>query len=105
MKLEKGLHFCERGETWLICDDQHIAWFSIDDNLWIEASIVPGNYPGFNITVIESSTEKLAAHIQKVCAGWFARKCNIEGVELDEGSYVKDKEEENWVAEQIAGGG
>lgn len=91
IELQVGDHFCERGETWLTKDDQHIAWFHIINSMWMEVEVCPGNYPGFNVNIVCIEEAELAAHIQKVCAGWIARKCNVKGVELDEGC-VKDME-------------
>jgi hypothetical protein len=84
-----GLSLCERGNTWLTGDDGgHYALFDIGHAELLEVSITPDNYPGFSVTRIQKTEEELAAHIKEHFAGWYARKCHIDGVEVDEGGQV-----------------
>ena len=87
--LPVGTYLCERGNTWLITDDDfiHLAFFSLEDDVWLQVSIHPGNYPGCEVTVISSTEEELAKYIRDRCSGWLVRKCNIEGVNIENG-YV-----------------
>ncbi len=77
----------ERGNTWLMDDDgNHVMWVNVNDNIRMEISICPNDYPGLNICILseaESTDEHLAKHIHEKCVGWYARKCNIEGVVVD----------------------
>ena len=92
----------ERGNTWLMDDDgNHVMWVdvvyeNIFDGLTLkgvkpkirmEISICPNDYPGLNICMLteqESTDEHLAKHIHEKCIGWYARKCNIEGVKIQD---------------------
>lgn len=77
----------ERGNTWLMDDDgNHVMWVNVNDKVRMEISICPNDYPGLNICILseaESTDEHLAKHIHEKCVGWYARKCNIEGVVVD----------------------
>ena len=77
----------ERGNTWLMDDDgNHVMWVNVNDKIRMEISICPNDYPGLNICILseaESTDEHLAKHIHEKCVGWYARKCNIEGVVVD----------------------
>lgn len=85
----------ERGNTWLVTEegDNHIAWFKLDDNHFLEVAVEPYNYPGFKVNVIESTEAELAEHINTKCAGWLIRKCNVEGVNQQFG-YVACEDNE-----------
>lgn len=93
---------CERGNIWLVHveEDYHNAYFRLTDNRWLEVSIRPCNYPGFNVKTITVSDAELAAHIRKEFGGgmWHARKMNLEGVELDAESNVVGDDEEDEIA-------
>lgn len=86
-----GFYECERGNIWLTTEEgeQHVAWFRLSKDKWLEASVVPVNYPGFQVSIIASTYEELAAHINANCAGWVIRKLNIEGVKV-EGDHVAE---------------
>ena len=74
----------ERGNTWLIqCEEgYHLAYFKLDPgkNLWIELSIVPPNYPGLHLEVIQKTEYEIVRHINMMCGGWLIRKANIAGI-------------------------
>jgi hypothetical protein len=90
MILPKTWSDCERGNIWLCTEEmeKHLAYFRMPgkDN-WLEVSLVPENYPGFNVGVINLSEKGLAAHIQARCDGWVVRKMNISGVKVKD-NYV-----------------
>lgn len=81
--IEFGDSLCERGNTWLTNGENHVAWFREGKTTWLEIAINPQNYPGFEIQVIDSTEEELCQHIHEKCHGWYSRKCNILGVNLD----------------------
>jgi hypothetical protein len=78
----------ERGNTWLMDDDgNHVMWVNVTDKIRMEISICPRDYPGLNVCVLseqESTDEHLSKHIHEKCVGWYARKCNIEGVRIED---------------------
>lgn len=73
---------CERGNVYLVGGDgeQHLAYFAIQQNYWLEVSLVPANYPAFNVAVVQMDENELAQHIIENCTGWTIRKLNIKGV-------------------------
>jgi hypothetical protein len=77
---------CERGNTWLQDNDNHVFWAHLDGDRWLESTVTPGNYPGFFVRVIETTEEKLAAHINKNCQGWSINHLNIKGVKTSGGT-------------------
>lgn len=78
----------ERGNTWLMDDDgNHVMWVDVTPTTRMEISICPRDYPGLNVCMLteqESTDEHLAKHIHEKCVGWYARKCNIEGVKIQD---------------------
>jgi len=83
---------CERGNTLLVNECDLAAWLKLpEENTWLEINYREANYPALNVTTIVATEAKLADHINQNFTGWFVRKCNISGVELD-GEYIKEKE-------------
>lgn len=86
----------ERGNTWLVDDDgNHVMWVNITDKIRMEISICPQNYPGLNVCILSlehSTDEHLAKHIHEKCVGWYARKCNIEGVRIEDDTIIDTSE-------------
>ena len=82
----------ERGNTWLMDDDgNHVMWVYVTPTIRMEISICPRDYPGLNVCLLtkeESTDEHLAKHIHEKCAGWYARKCNIKGVTIEDDMIV-----------------
>ena len=83
----------ERGN--ILLDDSEggfNAWMRLPgDNLWLETTYRPSNYPSVNVGVIEATDKKLAAHINAECKGMRICKCNIEGVTqepFNEGQFI-----------------
>jgi len=91
-----GDEFCERGNTALICPDSGnlIAWLGLSEDLRLEVSWAPGNYPGLNVVVKEITDVELAQHINTKLGGWHVRKVNINGVVQRDGYVVGTEEEE-----------
>jgi hypothetical protein len=85
IQLPDDWQVCERGNTWLVSESNHVAWFDLPDGKRLEVSVTPDNYPGFYVTVLEDdkgSDAGLLAHVKKlVDDGWIVRKCNIPGFE------------------------
>jgi len=87
--LKPGEEFCERGGTWLSNDDgRHIMWTPMDSELYLEAAVNPDNYPGFVVKVIRSTEQSLVDHINENLVGWYARRCNLKGVNIDNNMVV-----------------
>lgn len=83
--IEVGDNLCERGNTWLSNDGSHIAWFDQGESsngkrTWLEVSVCPGNYPGFNVRITVATEQEIRNHIHNRCSGWFVNRCNIPGV-------------------------
>lgn len=98
--IELGDNLCERGNTWLTGDDgNHVAWFHEGETengkqLWLEASVCPGNYPGFNVCVVEATEAEMCDHIHQKCNGWFVHRCNFEGVNIDSNNQIENPDED-----------
>lgn len=58
----------------------------------LEISINMDNYPGLTVAIIDSDDAKCAKHIMDRFGGWIVRKCNIEGVEVEDGMIVSSDE-------------
>jgi hypothetical protein len=87
-------HWCERGNTLLETGEGNmVAWLDLEGNHRLQVSWCPDNYPALNVSVIELTDEQLAAHINDKCGGWLIRKCNIDGVN-DENGSVAGKDED-----------
>lgn len=81
----------EKGNTWL-CDDDgnHVAWLRLGDRM-LELTVTPGNSPGLFARVLdreESSPESIAKHINDNLSGWTVRRCNIEGVRVEQNTVA-----------------
>lgn len=89
----------ERGNIWLVNSDSpgdQNAWLRLGGNRWLQISTRLENYPGMNVNVIEATDEALAKHIRKEFGGgnFYARKMNLDGVEVDnEGNLLVPEEE------------
>ena len=88
--LPKDFAESERGNTWLSNDGgDHATWIRLGGNLFLEATITLGNYPGFCLAVIEKTEKQIARHISKNLKGWFVHKCNIKGVRIGKDGEVE----------------
>lgn len=87
---------CERGNIWLTHteEDYHNAWFRLEGDFWLQVSIRPCNYPGFEVNTVAISDRRLAAHIRKQFGNgvWRAMKMNLDGVALDGDGLVIGEE-------------
>jgi hypothetical protein len=91
--LEENWSACERGNTLLVDDDGNmVAWIDIDMsfNRRMEVAFTPDNYPALSVGIVQLTDEQLAKHIRTKCGDWYARKLNIEGVELVDSHVVGD---------------
>ncbi len=102
VSLDKTFCECERGNIWVTQTEEgyHAAYFHLRNlpdgkMLLLEMSIVPENYPGFNVNVVEITPEDLAKHINERCDDWYVRKLNLvpEGSVVVEGGYIVAEEE------------
>ena len=87
---------CERGQNLFTETDGNgdfTAWFAIGD-LWLEIDWRQNNYPALNVRIKPISELDLATHINENLRGWFASKCNIQGVNLNSAGFVIDPDTE-----------
>ena len=101
VSMDKTFSDCERGNIWLTQTEEgyHAAYFhlrNVGDGkmLLLEVSIVPENYPGFNVGLVEITPEDLAKHLNEKCNGWYVRKLNLvpEGSVVVEDGYIETEE-------------
>lgn len=80
----------EKGNTWL-CDDDgnHVAWLKMGDRI-VEVSVTPDNSPGLWIRLLgpDEGHSSIAKHINENLSGWSVRRCNIEGVNIEQGTIL-----------------
>ena len=91
--LNVGWTECERGNVWLTNgEDDHYALIDLDGNIRLEISINQANYPGLNVAIIDGDDAKCAKHIVDRFGGWTVRKCNVEGVKIEDDEVVGSDE-------------
>lgn len=80
----------EKGNTWL-CDDDgnHVAWLKMGDRM-LEVTVTPGNSPGLFVRLLGSDEgpEAISKHINDNLSGWTVRRCNFEGVNVEQGTIL-----------------
>lgn len=80
----------EKGNTWL-CDDDgnHVAWLKAGDRM-LEVTVTPGNSPGLFVRLLGSDEgpDTIARHINDNLSGWTVRRCNIEGVRVEQNTVA-----------------
>lgn len=85
--LPENFRVNELGNTWLTDELNHVIWIDIPNTKQrLEIAITPDNYPGLSIALLEpekSTDQHLANHIHQHCNGWNVRKCNIDGVNIN----------------------
>lgn len=87
--LLEGICETERGNTLLTSEDGNmVAWIDLGDNKRLQITFEPDNYPALSVGALSLTDEELAKHIRTKCGGWYARKLNVEGVELANGEVV-----------------
>ena len=79
---------CERGNVFL--QVQEGADFQAylrgeEENEWLEVSYREENYPALNVAVLSITDEDLAEHISLHFVGWYARKANLDGLNVENG--------------------
>jgi hypothetical protein len=90
------------GNTWLVHseEDYHQVYIALNDERtrWLAVSIIPNNYPGFNIDTIDQTEQAIAQDIMETNDGWLVRRLNIKGVKVkqpkDHSVYVDAEGEE-----------
>jgi len=103
----EGLCESERGNTWLTNEEgNHLILVGLNINeddselsQLIQISIIPENYPGFNMDTINTYMADLKHDIQDYNEGWFVRKWNLPfKAPVTENGYIIGLEEEEEVA-------
>lgn len=73
-------YMCERGNTWLVSEEgNHLAYFNLPNGGVMEVSIVPENYPGFEVSTLNKKAIKgLSKHLKDLVAtgNWIVRKAH-----------------------------
>jgi hypothetical protein len=93
------LNLTERGGTMLTSEENIIAWLPIQDDVRLEVSYNPSNYPCLNVMTVTLTDQQLVDHINNNLEGWYIQKNNLDG-ELNTDPYdvtmiaVKPYEEE-----------
>ncbi|MFW6159378.1 MAG: hypothetical protein ACOC8E_08485 [Planctomycetota bacterium] len=89
-KLRAGL--CERGGALLLSPKGAgmLAYLPVADEAWLEVSLQEENYPALYVSLVRRTEAELAEHINRRFGGtgWFVRKMNIDGVEVDSANRV-----------------
>jgi hypothetical protein len=79
----------ERGNNLFVDEDGGlIFWGRLQDGGWLEIEFQPKNSPALSIHTTNLDPLNLAKHINLNLLGWYARKCNIDGVNLENGYVV-----------------
>jgi hypothetical protein len=85
----------ERGNTLLVNGYQFAAWLELDENLHVEVTWNPSNYPALNVSTVPLTDEELADHINRKLQGWDIIKNNLpEGLINEDGESVAEVEYE-----------
>lgn len=65
--LDQDWHDTERGNILLMNSESERfnAWLSQGDDLWLEITWVPDNYPSLNVTVVRCTPEEMWRHLVK----------------------------------------
>jgi hypothetical protein len=91
--LNVGWTDCERRNVWLTNGEgDHYALIDLKGNVRLEISINMANYPGLNVAIIDADDAKCANRIMVRFGGWYVRKCNIEGVNIEDDEIVGNEE-------------
>ncbi len=64
------------------------AFIRIEDDYWLEVRYYEDNYPSLVVKTMKSKETELAERINEEFDGWFAKKLNIVGVEVDEDNFI-----------------
>jgi len=82
----------ERGNNLFVCEEcAKLVFFSkVNDTQYFQFAFTPGNYPAVDSGIIDLTDSDLTEHIQSNLVGWFAKKCNVDGVVLDDSGYVSE---------------
>ena len=59
---------------------------------WLQVEVIPDNYPGLTMNVINNTEAQLADHINKTFGGWVVRRWNINGIKVKDDRVV----DESW---------
>jgi hypothetical protein len=84
------LDMCERGNNLFVTDDGDLFFIAeLSKGNWLQVSYHSSNYPAFTLNTIQATEQEVATHINENLLGWYARKCNLDGVHLA-GDYVSE---------------
>lgn len=69
----------ERGNNLFVADADGMVFISqLADEHFLTISWIPENYPGLYVNFQHQSLEQARTAVQEVCAGWLARKNNMD---------------------------
>lgn len=89
----------EKGNILLIDTNETFnvhAFIRIEDDYWLEVRYYEDNYPSLVVKTMKSKEMELAERINEEFDGWFAKKLNIVGVEVDEDNLIMGNESVNF---------
>ena len=101
---DANISFTERGNVALSQPDgtgwgSNEAFWVIDgDYAVLEITFTP-NYPAWQVASCKISLEELAKHINTNLQGWYVRKANIDGLNMDEEQIVHTCDDDEVAAE------
>jgi hypothetical protein len=74
--------FSERGNHAFVSEsnDKSVLFKKIDESHYFQTAFTAGNYPAFEVSIIESTDEQLSLHIRTALEGWYCNKCQFESV-------------------------
>jgi hypothetical protein len=94
---EANMSFTERGNVALSGVDFdvncEVLWVIDDGKAVLEVTFNSGNYPAWQITSCNITSEDLAKHINKNLQGWYVRKGNIDGLNIDDDGTITEDED------------
>lgn len=100
LTLDQDWSDCERGGILLVNSESERfnAWLHQCDDIWLEITWVPDNYPSLNVTLVKISDEDLWRHLVKTFdTTTMIRKLNLgdhTSSELEEAWVTKDEQED-----------
>jgi hypothetical protein len=78
--IEAGFSATERGNVYLVRGDDHLAYYRVGFNVWIEVSVCPENYPATSCATVKMTDDELKSHCNNAVQndGWEYVKNNLE---------------------------
>ena len=81
--LDANISFTERGNVALSSEGAEALWVIDGDYAVLEITFSGDNYPAWQVASCRITLEDLARHINTNLQGWYVRKSNIDGLNID----------------------